>query len=466
MLKIRVILLPGYFIFLLFLLGASGAPKRTVYNGTPANYLSLLAILQPGDTLSLAAGAYPDGLPIHDMNGTAGNPIIITGPASGPRAVFTGRDCCNTVSIEDSSYIEIYNLELDGQGRAGDGVKAESTANSAHHITLENLYIHGHDADQQIVGINTKCPAWDWIIRRNIIDTAGTGIYLGDSNGSAPFVRGLIEGNLIVDTVGYNMQIKHQNPRLPVSGMPTGDNETIIRHNVFSKANNAASGGNARPNLLVGHWPSSGTGANDVYLIYGNFFYQNPVGEPLFQGEGNVALYNNLFLNNNGSAVGIQPHNDVPKMIRVFNNTVVASGTGISVTGGDSGFEQKVIGNAAFANTPINAADTADNITDSYANAVGYLVNPGGSPTGSPTQLDLYPKAGMLAGPVINTASFNFFQDRNLDFNRDTHDGTFRGAYAGSGANSGWLPKLERKPLVQVAPPVLDEFIYLPMALK
>jgi hypothetical protein len=249
MLKIRVILLPGYFIFLLFLLGASGAPKRTVYNGTPANYLSLLAILQPGDTLSLAAGAYP-------------------------------------------------------------------------------------------------------------------------------------------------------------------------------------------------------------------------VGEPLFQGEGNVALYNNLFLNNNGSAVGIQPHNDVPKMIRVFNNTVVANGTGISVTGGDSGFEQKVIGNAAFANTPINAADTADNITDSYANAVGYLVNPGGSPTGSPTQLDLYPKAGMLAGSPIDSASFNVFQDWNLDFNRDTHDGTFRGAYAGSGANSGWLPKLERKPLVQVAPPVLDEFIYLPMALK
>ncbi len=34
--------------------------------------------------------------------------------------------------------------------------------------------------------------------------------------------------------------------------MPTADRKTIIRHNVFSKANNAATGGNARPNLLVG----------------------------------------------------------------------------------------------------------------------------------------------------------------------------------------------------------------------
>ena len=241
--KIRVIFLPGLIIFLLFLLGASSPPRRTVYNGTPANYLGLLAILQPGDTLSLAAGTYPDGLPINNMNGTAGNPIIITGPASGPRAIFTGRNCCNTVSIRDSSYIEIYNLELDGLGQAGDGVKAEGDATWAHHITLENLYIHDHDADQQIVGINTKCPAWDWVIRRNVIDTAGTGIYLGNSDGSAPFVRGLIEGNLIADTIGYNMQIKHQNPRPTGIGMPTGDNETIIRHNVFSKANNASSGG-------------------------------------------------------------------------------------------------------------------------------------------------------------------------------------------------------------------------------
>ena len=31
-------------------------------------------------------------------------------------------------------------------------------------------------------------------------------------------------------------------------------------------------------------------------------------------------------------AIAIQPHNDVPRLIRVFNNTVVANGTGIRVT--------------------------------------------------------------------------------------------------------------------------------------
>ena len=135
-------------------------------------------------------------------------------------------------------------------------MKAEGHARFAHHITLEDLSIRGYGAGQQIVGISTKCPAWDWVIRNNVIVSAGTGIYLGDSDGSAPFVAGLIEGNLIRDTRGYNLQIKHQGARPDVPGMPSGPSVTVIRRNVFSKAQNAAAGELARPNVLVGHFPA------------------------------------------------------------------------------------------------------------------------------------------------------------------------------------------------------------------
>ena len=80
---------------------------------------------------------------------------------------------------------------------------------------------------------------WDWVIRNNIIRNAGTGMYLGNSPGNNPFVRGIIEYNLFEDTIGYNMQIKHQNPRPTNIGMPTGLSKTIIRHNVFSKSGNS-----------------------------------------------------------------------------------------------------------------------------------------------------------------------------------------------------------------------------------
>ncbi len=163
--------------------GCEGTVPIRILTATPSDYLAVLDILQPGDLLQLAEGTYTSSLPLWDLHGDENNCIIIEGPESGPAAVFTGRDSSNTVSIGDSSYLIIRNLELDGQGRAGDGVKAEGTAQSAHHITLENLYIHGHGGDQQIVGINSKCPAWNWVIRSNIIEAAGTGIYLGNSDG-------------------------------------------------------------------------------------------------------------------------------------------------------------------------------------------------------------------------------------------------------------------------------------------
>jgi hypothetical protein len=422
----------------------------TTFAGTPSNYLPLVAALQPGDTLLLGPGTYTGGLSFSGVQGLPGLPIVVSGPESGAPAVFEARSCCNTVSITDSSYIEIRNLELDGLGLDGvDAVKAEGPsgdANFAHHITVLNLYIHGHDASQQTVGISTKCPAWDWVIRGNVIASAGTGMYLGNSDGSAPFVNGLVEGNLVVDTIGYNVQIKHQNDRPALPGMPASGT-TIVRHNVFSKANNASTGPDARPNLLVGHWPLSGPGQDDFYLIYGNFFWANPTGEALFQGEGNVALYDNLLVNNSGPAVWIQPQNDVPREIRVFNNTVVASTTGIKVSGGAPGHLQKVIGNAAFAATPISAADQAGNVTGTLGAAATFLANPAGDPAATPSTLDLYPKVGMLTGSALDTSSFGTLLDASRDFNGLPQNGLFRGAYRGEGVNPGWRPRLEKKPL-------------------
>jgi hypothetical protein len=423
-------------------IGLAGAAARAeVHFGNPTNYRMLVASLQAGDTLLLEAGTYDRGLPIVDLLGQRDRPIVIEGPASGPPALFLGSSARNTISITRSGYVTIRNLRLDGLNDIGDGVKAEGTGgNFAHHITLEDLIIENHDADQQIVGVSTKCPAWDWVIRRCVIRRCGTGVYLGDSNGTSPFVNGLIEYNLIVDTIGYNLQIKHQVDRPALPGLPR-NGTTVLRHNVFSKAQNGSSGDLARPCVLVGHWPLSGDGSSDVYQMYGNFFYENP-NEALFQGEGNVALYDNLFVQRSGAAVNIQPHNDVPRSIRVFHNTVLASGRGIRVSGGDAGYQQKVVGNAVFAADPIQAPDQQDNVTDTLAAAGSYLVNP----TGALGALDLYPLAGALTGPAIDTSLLQGFLDWDRDFNGALHPATFRGAYGGQGQNPGWLPQLEIKP--------------------
>ncbi len=413
-----------------------------VIDADPANYRSLLRSLQPGDTLRLAPGQYRQGLPIHGLTGEASRPIAVRGPAGDAPAVFVARPGHNTVSIVDSAHVEIRDLVLEGRDLPVDAVKAEGHARWAHHITIENLVIRGHGNNQQTVGISTKCPAWNWIVRGNTIIGAGTGMYFGNSDGRAPFVASLIERNLVVDSRGYDVQIKHQieRPRLP--GLPEGPSVTILRYNVFAKprADNPEA---ARPNVLVGHFPPDGPGARDRYAIYGNFFYQNR-HEALFQGEGNVALYANLFVNRYGDAVHVQPHNDVPRRIEIAFNTIVAAGTGIAVrTKPDAppAHRQAVRANAVFAATPILAADAAGNVTGPMAQAAKWL----NRPFAEPGELDLYPRHALRVPADAREPQLDRLPDHDRDFNGLPRAPAAAGAYSGGGSNPGWLPRLERR---------------------
>lgn len=153
----------------------------------------------------------------------------------------------------------------------------------------------------------------------------------------------------------------------------------------------------------MGHWPLSGAGSSDIYQVYGNLFYMNPY-ESLFQGEGNVALHDNLFVQRAGTAVRIQAQNSVPRRIEAFNNTIVATNTGISITSADPAYSQRVVGNAVFASTPLTGGQQSNNVTGTYSAASTYLNNPMAA-LGS--GLDLYPKSGQLQGTAIDYSVFS-----------------------------------------------------------
>ncbi len=420
--------------------GLASASSGTTYIENPESYRARLDTLKPGDHLQLLPGEYHHGLPLHHLYGTEKARITISGPLNAPHAVFIGRTGQNTISITNSSYITIRNLSLDGRNLPVDGVKCGGHASWAHHITLDGLRIYGHNNNQQTVGISTKCTAWHWIIRNNVITGAGTGLYLGNSDGGYPFIAGLIEYNLITDTRGYNLQIKHQQPHAIFPGMPRGINKTIIRHNVFSKAQGGSKQEMARPNVLVGHWPLTGPRSNDQYVIYGNLFYQNP-NESLFQGEGNIALYNNIFVNNFGDAVRIQPHNHMPRSIHIFHNTILAANTGIVLYPGESNplYARWIKGNAVFASIPLIGGIHEDNIVDQYKAAENYLVRPF-APLGQ-INLALLPNKQPNISP--DTADYQHHTKWNSDFDGALSKKRF-GAY-GYDKTPQWTPVLEIK---------------------
>ncbi len=453
-----------FFTLCALLLGTKNSTANFI-SANPSNYTSFLSSLTAGDTLYLAAGTYTNNLTLNNLNGTAIAPIVIMGSPNLYTTILNAQSCCNTVSITKCSYIIIKKLQLNGMNLPVDGVKGEGTyANWAHHITLEYLNIINYGNNQQIVGISTKCHAWDWIIRKNRIIGAGTGMYLGNSNGDRPFVNGLIENNFISNTIGYNIEIKHQSDTVRSKFAGTSvSGKTILRYNVFSKELNGATGSNARPIVLVGGFPLTGFGTTDYYEIYRNFFYQNPT-EALFQGTGNIMLYENIFVNHvdpaGYRAVYITPQNGVqPQDIKVFHNTMwaVNSSGGMRLFNANTSYTQYCYSNAVFAPSAItNFANMVDNITDTYGNATTYVL----SPTTNIALLNLYPKSGQLTGTLTSSSSFTVHTNWDKDFNGSTYNWTYRGAYSGCCSNPGWQLQLDTMTVGTATSTSISEVLY------
>ncbi|HZS82016.1 MAG TPA: hypothetical protein VFA50_04050 [Stellaceae bacterium] len=413
----------------------SAAVRGRVLHATPASYRDLLVSLRPGDMLDLAPGHY-DRLTLTNLRGAPGRCIIIAGPKRGRRTIIDGSFGRNTVEIADSSYLAIHDLVIDSHGYLGaDGIKAgQSAGEPTHHIVLEGNTILGAGATQQTDGLSTKTPTWDWIIRGNTIIGAGTGIYLGNSDGSDPFIAGLIEGNLVIDPIGYAMEIKFQISRPRSPGMPEGPQTTVIRNNVFIKNGRASPDGD-RPNLLVGGFPDAGPGAQDLYQIYGNFLARNP-REALFQGSGRISFHDNILVDGGAAAAVFRDHDLPLKLAHVYNNTVFTARLGI-VFGSRARESEVVLGNLVFAETPLlgAASPPESNILARPATARRFV----NAPSARLGEMDFFPRGAAVRGRPLDLSPFAGELDFDRDFNGTSKgDRCFRGAYAGAGSNPGW----------------------------
>jgi len=442
----------GLILGAVLLLGIHTAAAAGEITAGPDNYRAKISSLQPGDTLVLDSGIYTDGLYVVGIRGTSSEWIIIRSSDKDNPAVFEVREGSNTAEFINSSYVAFENLKFDGKGLAfHHAISAkDGSGNLTHHIRIEGCTIVGHGGHQQTVGISTKCPTWGWIIRKNTIIGAGTGIYLGDSNGQHPFVAGIVENNLIIDPEGYCMQIKHQFSRPSVAGMPTTPQVTIIRHNVFIKTDRPSGDGN-RPNLLLGAFPASGTGSQDMYEVYGNFFFHNP-RESLMQSEGRVSIHDNVFADASG-AIHLGDHNLTLRVAEVYNNTIYDCDSGIYLrsTPDQNG---SCVGNVIFSGNGINGSGVwdveKDNIVDTVAAAANYVENPS-TVLG---EMDFYPLAGQLTGAGLDLSDFTNDTEYDKDFNGTAKGArTYRGAYAGSGTNPGWQLQAALKGLVAAPTP-------------
>ncbi len=142
--------------------------------------------------------------------------------------------------------------------------------------------------------------------------------------------------------------------------------------------------------------------------------------ENLFQGEGNVALYDNVFFTTGMGGILIRPHNGVPRRVDVFHNTIVAAGRGISVTGAESGAGQRVAANLVFAGADIRSDGDVvveGNLEHVAGEAGGVLRE---TMRGLGEGLDLRPQMdAVVTSPVLLDSSYlDAFVDGALDYAR------------------------------------------------
>lgn len=423
-------MIPRRFLLLLFTgTLAAGETKQA----TPADYRQVLTTLRAGDTLVLAAGVYKRGLPLTACHGRPDAWITVQGPETGV-AEIRQTVAANCVELRHCRYLALKKLAILGEGPQGIpglfGISAKGgIENPVHDILIEDCLVAGWNTSQQAVGISTKVPAWNWTIRRNTIRECGTGLYLGNSNGNDPFIAGLIEHNLVENPVGYCMEIKFQNPRPALPGLPEGASRTVIRHNVFLKDGRASPDGD-RPNVLVGGFPQSGPGAGDGYEIHGNLFRGNP-REALLQASGRVSIHDNVFAgaaSPRHAAIALRDHDLPLRSARVYHNTVFDTAEGVRLAAKEPA-ELVIAGNALFVrNEPIAGAPPSarieGNLTGSVADAARHLADP--------AALELRPLPGRALGPPLDLALFADDTAARIDFDgREKGEARNRGAFAG-----------------------------------
>ncbi|HEY1050020.1 MAG TPA: right-handed parallel beta-helix repeat-containing protein [Prosthecobacter sp.] len=448
----RILLLPACLAFLS--LSSLELHAGEMKKATPTDYRKKLAALSPGDTLRLEPGVYMAGLPLTDCNGTPDAWITIEGPApEAGIAEIHQAAVANCVELRRCSHVALRRLKIQGGGPDGIpgqfGISAQGgLKNSVHHIRIEDCVIADWNTSQQAVGISTKTPTWDWTIRGNTIRNCGTGLYLGNSNGQDPFIRGVIEGNLVMNPLGYCMEIKFQKPRPQVEGIPTTASRTLIRDNVFIKGDAPSPSGD-RPNVLVGGFPADGPGSEDLYEICGNFFCHNP-RESLLQASGRVSIHDNILVDcpsTSHAAITLRNHDLPLRTAHVYHNTICHAARGIHFAHA-APEAHSVVGNAIFAGAPTvfhsSISRFAGNLIGTIDDARTHLVNP------SPQLglMDLHPLPGKCVEEALQLAP-QTADDMNRDRDFDSVSRgrfLFRGAYAGPSAAGAWRPAATLKP--------------------
>jgi hypothetical protein len=381
--------------------------------------------LNPGDTLMVHAGTYPQANRVAiTVKGTAAAPAVITGAPGEARPLISRVATApvqNTLDIVGATYLTVKGLEITGQV-GGDGVNMKGGPS---HIVLEDLVIHDVD-----VGINFRSSMHHITVRRNHIyrtgigGTTGEGMYVGCHDGKCAVSDSLIERNWIHDTrrssQGDGIEIKK------------GSHSNIVRDNVIHDTR--------YPCIIL-----YGTEQNPPNLVEGNVMWN--CDDAGIQVAADAVVRNNVVYATTGGGLTSRSHAGVrPANLLIVHNTIIGGDPCLRL----EGWTRRP--GIVLANNAIYCPSLSFFVSDLAGVTIGgNVVSPVSNPlpaTGyragrtaeqdlvDPAQRNAYPAAGSRlidAGVAAHATA--------VDFNGTRRTGVpDAGAYTWTGPkNPGWL---------------------------
>ena len=284
-----------------------------------------IAGLSAGDELVLGGGTYnlTSKLTV-TVQGEPNNPIVIRAKA-GEEPIITRPDANqNTINIEDSLYLELRGLEVEGGSH---GIRLRNSS----FITIEDCDIH--DTADVAISANYSGNSYEGLVFRHnhIHHTSGTGegMYLGCNDNACQMFDSLIEGNYIHHTNGPGVA---QGDGIEIK---EGSYNNVVRDNVIHDTK--------YPCILT--YSTVGNGAPNI--IERNVMWG--CGDHAIQSAADAIIKNNIILGAAQDGIRGQQHQQgQPSNLHILHNTIVKA-TNDAVRVQDINGEVVIANNALYA---------------------------------------------------------------------------------------------------------------------
>ena len=382
----------------------------------------LLKTLQPGDTLILAPGTYPQGLDLTDLAGSEAGWITISGPDQGAALIQAARGR-NTIELAHTHHLRLTHLSCDGQHRAdANGINASGGDGTwVHDLEIRDCILVNYDGSQQTTAISLRCAAWRCAVQGCQVSQAGTGIYIGDVPALSAYAGIRITGTAVDQVQGFALCLHGQGP------WPTGIapclEPNLIARNRFAKDDRASLDGD-RPTVLAEATGPEGVPALPIEL-YGNRIGGN-AREALVQLAGSVSFHDNVLARTAAGAVAAIVLAPAPGSCRIYDNTVASPGTALHRAATAGPGEAEALGNLLIAERGLDGDWTLMQANQLVPWLQRAQVLQADAQSGAPSG---HPRAGTVHGEALDLA--RFASDEAWDADADgvpRGDNTSRGA--------------------------------------